>query len=363
MQTRASSKPPSTRDIARVLGLSHSTVAEGLRNNPNIKLETRKRVQAAAKALGYRRNPLVGAVMSRMRRQRGSEFQGVVAIVDLDGVKGRPPGSACYHRELAEGASERAVELGFKAEIFHARGHRICGQPIDAALRKCDIHGLLLLPVRDRSIMAGHDWSRHAAVYADCETGQPAFHNICPDHYNAMRLAIRRLCALGYRRPGLILQQSEEARLHCRWEDAWWLSQAGPDKHLKVPPLVMPEMERSVFFKWFGEYDPDVVICHNPVAMDWMRAWGAKIPGTHGFCCLNITKNPDIACSGLDQQPYLVGARGIELVIGQIYRNEYGLPEHPSTTTIPALWVDGLTLRPMPADGASAPTATATISL
>jgi hypothetical protein len=33
------------------------------------------------------------------------------------------------------------------------------------------------------------------------------------------------------------------------------------------------------------------------------------------------------------------------LVIGQLYRNEYGIPAHPSTTTVPALWVDGLTVR------------------
>ncbi|OAM89034.1 LacI family transcriptional regulator [Termitidicoccus mucosus] len=357
MQTLAFSKKPSTRDIARALGLSHSTVSEGLRNNPNIKLETRKRVQAAAKALGYQRNPLVGAVMSRMRRQCGSAFQGVVAIVDLDGAEGRPPSSASYHRELAEGAGDRAVELGFKSEIFRARDHGICGQPIDAILQERDIYGVLLLPVKDRSTMAGHDWSRHSAVYADCETGQPALHNICPDHYNAMRLVIGRLRALGYRRPGLVLQKSEEDRLPCRWEDLWWFGQGGPGKRPKVHPLVMPEMEHGGFSEWFRKHNPDVVIGHDAVVMDWMRACGAKIPDTHGFCCLNITKNPDIACSGLDQQPRLVGARGIELVIGQIYRNEHGLPEHPSTTTIPALWVDGVTLRTL-RGGVAVPAAT-----
>jgi hypothetical protein len=37
--------------------------------------------------------------------------------------------------------------------------------------------------------------------------------------------------------------------------------------------------------------------------------------------------------------------RGVETLIAQIHRNEYGVPEIPSTTTIPAAWVDGPTLR------------------
>jgi LacI family transcriptional regulator len=84
-----------------------------------------------------------------------------------------------------------------------------------------------------------------------------------------------------------------------------------------------------------------------------MKRTGPQAPGKSNFSdlildtVLNITKNPDTACSGLDLQPRLVGVRGIELVIGQIYRNEYGFPAHPSTTTIPALWVDGVTLRTM----------------
>jgi LacI family transcriptional regulator len=44
--------------------------------------------------------------------------------------------------------------------------------------------------------------------------------------------------------------------------------------------------------------------------------------------------------------------RGVELLIAQIHRNEYGVPEIPSTTTIPAAWVDGPTLRHSPASPA-----------
>jgi LacI family transcriptional regulator len=50
-------------------------------------------------------------------------------------------------------------------------------------------------------------------------------------------------------------------------------------------------------------------------------------------------------CAGLDLQPRALGSRGVELLIGQLQRNERGIPDWPSTTTIPAQWVDGPTLR------------------
>jgi LacI family transcriptional regulator len=56
-----------------------------------------------------------------------------------------------------------------------------------------------------------------------------------------------------------------------------------------------------------------------------------------------------VPCAGLDLQPWLLGVRGVELLVAQIRRNECGLPEIPSTTTVPAVWIGGPTLRQNPA--------------
>lgn len=40
-----------------------------------------------------------------------------------------------------------------------------------------------------------------------------------------------------------------------------------------------------------------------------------------------------------------LGARAVELVIGQLLHNEFGIPAEPSLTTIPAKLVEGPTLR------------------
>ena len=53
---------PSLRDLARTLGLSHTTVSEALRNSPRVSAATRQRVLKAARVAGYRANPLAGAL-------------------------------------------------------------------------------------------------------------------------------------------------------------------------------------------------------------------------------------------------------------------------------------------------------------
>jgi LacI family transcriptional regulator len=49
-------------------------------------------------------------------------------------------------------------------------------------------------------------------------------------------------------------------------------------------------------------------------------------------------------CAGLDLQPHVLGARAAELLVAQLQRNERGVPEWPTTTMIPARWVDGPSL-------------------
>jgi len=75
--------PPTLRTLARALGLSRTTVSDALRGSPRVKSATVERVRAEAKAAGYERNPLTGAVMSQLRRSRGQQFRGVLAALEV----------------------------------------------------------------------------------------------------------------------------------------------------------------------------------------------------------------------------------------------------------------------------------------
>ncbi len=335
---------PSLRELARSLGLSHTTVSEALRASPRVKAETRERVLKAAHDLGYRHNPLAGALMSEMRRSRSGTFRGVLAVIDLDSPEKRPAANAPWHSELTRGASERALELGFKIEPFVMGRNDLSLTRLDSILKSRGIHGVLLLPVSEDPDLTQLDWTTYAGVYADYIIEHPGLHSVCSDHYRSMVTTLPRLHALGYRRAGLVLNRHHDERLLHRWEAAFRVYYYHHHDATAVPPLVIPEITRPEFTRWFNTNKPDVVLCHRAEVIEWMEACGAHVPATHGFFCLNVIMNV-VPCAGLDLQPWLLGVRGVELLIAQIHRNEYGVPEMPSTTMIPAVWVDGPTLR------------------
>ena len=63
------SKSITIYDIAKEVGLSHTTVSQALRGLPSVKEETRVRVQEAAHRLGYRRNNFASSLRMGASRQ------------------------------------------------------------------------------------------------------------------------------------------------------------------------------------------------------------------------------------------------------------------------------------------------------
>jgi LacI family transcriptional regulator len=327
-----------------VLGLSRTTVSDALRGSPRVDPKTAQRVNEAARAAGYRRNPLAGALMSELRRSRGGAFRGVIAAVDFS-EPARPDNARQYHRELVAGAEARAAGMGFKVERFSVGHAGVSVQRLDSILQSRGISGVILLPAWDEPDLSNLDWTRFAGIYTDYIIERPALHSVCPDHYRSLLAALERLAALGYRKPGLFVLKHQDERLQYRWGAAFRAFQAGHPA-IKAVPLFQPEaVTPADFMKWFRRHQPDVVLGHNTDAIAWMKECGARVPETHAFVSINLHMRAQ-PCAGLDLQPRTLGARAVELLIAQLQRNETGIPEWPSNTTIPGRWVDGPTVRP-----------------
>ena len=334
----------SVRELAKVLGLSHTTVSDALRGSPRVKESTREKVLAAAKEHGYQYNPLAGALMSQMRRSRADTFRGVIAVVDLESFKQRPEVFERYHREVMKGAEKAAGKMGFKVEFFALGSEGISVDRLNSILISRGIQGILILPAGSSPELSVLDWSHFSGVYTDYIIEHPAIDSVCSNHYRSMFLVLGKLQELGYKRPGLVMHLDHDSRLLHRWEAAYRIYNEYYAEFDQVKPLVVPELEESTFQTWFKEHKPDVVLCHRTRVMRWMESVGASIPDTHGFCCLNVQNSP-VPVAGLTLQPHLIGERAMELLVSHIYGNKYGIPETASTTTIPSAWVDGPTIR------------------
>lgn len=335
------------RTLASLLQLSRATVSAALRDTGRISAATKARVRAAAQQAGYRHNPLAGALMSELRRSRTGTFRGVVAALELR-ERDRPAHGA-FHDELLAGARERATKLGFKLEHLNLEASPASMGRINQILHSRNISGLLLLPSWHPANFAALDWSRFAGVYTDYNLVQPNLHSVCGEPYTLTILALERLRALGYRRPGLVIETFRNERLHRRHTAAYQAYYASFALPRPVPALVTAELSQRTFQRWFQRHAPDVVLCHFTDVLDWMEACGARVPDTHGFVCLNLL-NRARPCTALDLQPREIGGRGMELVVAQLHSNARGIPTTATRTTIPPRWVEGPTTRPVAAN-------------
>ncbi|MEV0619087.1 LacI family DNA-binding transcriptional regulator [Nonomuraea sp. NPDC050404] len=64
-------RPPVMADVAREAGVSHQTVSRVLNDHPNVRADTRARVEAAITQLGYRRNLVARALVTKRSRTLG----------------------------------------------------------------------------------------------------------------------------------------------------------------------------------------------------------------------------------------------------------------------------------------------------
>lgn len=332
------------RALARELRLSPTTVSEALRGVARVSAATAAQVRAAAQAAGYRCNPLVGAVMSQVRRAGGQRFRGALGVIDLE-ESDRPPGAVAFHQAVAAGARRRSAELGFSLARFVVGPDGLQPERLNAVLATRNIGGLLVLPAFWEIHLEALDWNRLAAVYLDRIIQHPALHCVSVGHYDAMWMVMEELAARGYRRPGLVLQRQQDERLRHRWEGGF-LTFCEYDARMEpAPVLVAPQIDELRFTGWFRRNRPDVVLGHGSHCLDLIQLAGGRVPETVGFVSLNYSMLGGRTCAALDLQPELLGSLGTDLLVGQILRGECGIPASPSHTSSPARWVEGPTLR------------------
>lgn len=334
------------RDLARQLRLSPTTVSEALRGKARVAKSTMERVRVAAKAAGYNYNALAGRVMSQVRTAAVGRFRGAIALLDIE-ERGRPPGATRFHKSLSAGAAQRTCDLGFSLDRFLLGPAGLSPARLNAVLAARGIEGLLVLPAFDEIDLETIDWSRTSAIYLDRVIRHPRLHSVSADHFGAMCDVLHRLCVRGYRRPGLVLQQQQDERLQRRWEGAFLASCSCSSPMHAVRILVADAVDRDTFSEWFRDQRPDVVLGHGTGLLAWIRSTGVSVPRECGFVSLNAALC-EVPCAAIDLLPEQIGARGAELLIGQLLRGETGLPVLACNTSVPSAWRDGPTVRPSP---------------
>ena len=339
---------PSLSSIASVCGVSTATVSRALSGHAAVHDATRRKIAAVARRHGYRRNDLVGKLMSHVRAGRAHRFLGNLAAIHVPSV-GQPRLLPAQRRIMA-GAKERALELGFQLYEFSMGHDGLAPGGYARMLRARGVQGVIFLYAEPSELTAAFPWNDFASIEIDYGQRVPLLHTVCLDHYMSLTAALARLHAQGYRRMGMFLARFKDDRIAHKWSGAFSSFQRFSRAVGKVPVLMADNIGEAEFLRWHRRYQPDLVIGHVDEAVTWLQRAGVAVPGETAFFNLNWSerKRP---CAGLDPRLELQGEVAAETLIAQIQRGERGQPVDARTIMVSAQWVDGPTLRRATAAG------------
>jgi LacI family transcriptional regulator len=183
---RAVNRPPTIHDVARLARVSIGTVSKAMNGNGRLSVETRARVTAVARQLGFRPNHLAQSL------HRGQSF--TVGVISNDNF-GR------FAMPIVEGLAECLAEQ--RISVF------MCNATDDPALEARHVESLLAKRV-DGLVVTGRRADRRPplqtplgglpALYVFSQTDDPDALCLLPDDLGGARLACDHLVRLGRRR-------------------------------------------------------------------------------------------------------------------------------------------------------------------
>ncbi len=188
MATRQKHRP-TIIDVARLAGVSKSTVARALSDSSNVTEETRERVLRAVKKTGYERNHL-----ARSLRSGRSHMLGLVV----------PDIANPFWAEVARGAQDKAAENGASLLVFSSDWNPEREASHLRALRQARVDGALVNPVED-SIDDLERFGMPVVLIGSSAERFPELPSVGSDIVQGVRLGLDRLAQLGHSHPCVLV--------------------------------------------------------------------------------------------------------------------------------------------------------------
>ena len=343
--------PPITmRIIADQVGYSKNTVSLALRGDPQIPATTRDLIRKAADRLGYRPNAIVSHLIAQLRAGRTARFQAKLALVNAH----RDPKAFRTHATIpayVRGCEQRGLKLGYTFDHFWLHDPKLKAESWIRILRTRGIKGIIIVGLMDHNQLPPSlqsVWAAYPCVVTGVRTRDPALSFSCVDHHDLVIQAFERALALGYQRPALVVEERIDRLVEGRFSGAMLTAQQSLPATRRVPAFLQIEparTDRRLFHRWFDRHQPDVLLSLYNIVFPWLKDHGQRVPQDVGVIQLEWRES-HAEISGMNQHNDAVGEAAVDMVVGQIHRNESGIPAFPRATLIGASWIDGQSVRP-----------------
>ncbi len=317
-----------------------------LRGSPRISAATTKLVAKAAASLGYQPDPTLTRLMSYLRQGEARQ----IATLGMITVREKPAAwrENSHLRRHYDAALARGAELGFRVEELWLGAPNLTPKRMKEILLARGIEGLFVFSGYNWKYFQDFDFSPFScATYGRWNGSQKLMDRAGENYYLDILRVITELGALGYKRPGLVLESELDDRTGHLYSAGFLWSQQGPANR-KVPILMSEQMDEKQFGRWFRKHRPDAVIAHTPTAADylrWLAKLGARVPDDVGFAALDININDSLKPSGIRQDSERIGAAVVDMIATKLQRGERGLSPSPRILMFEGDWVAGNTTR------------------
>jgi LacI family transcriptional regulator len=340
-------KKPTLIDVAHKAGVSKATASRALQNHPRQSRETCERVQAVAKEMGYIRHPLVSALMTEIRKKRPSTLNTTLALVHGYHMEFDPPPSLIH---LRKGAIEAAETNGYKLEEFFLWEPGMTPQRLISILASRGIYGVIFEQIilkQVQEVKLPIDLSKFAAVAIEFSLQEPNLNRVDIDQYNGLLMAFKETRKRGYHRIGLVTNRNEEHLCQKKRLAAMYLVHQTIPVSQRIPPLVTNDYVTELgtqLPEWIKKHKVEAILSPRRLLPKELGALGFKVPDDIGFAQLMVAENQIDGYSGVMPRWTMVGEIAVNQVIGLLNRNDFGVPQYPTATYAPGVWVDGDTL-------------------
>jgi DNA-binding LacI/PurR family transcriptional regulator len=339
----------SLRRIAATLDLSPSAVSLALRNSPKIPATTRQRVAAEAERIGYRPNAKLKELMSQLRHSGVQAKEACIGVISLYDTP-RPWERSLHLTRVFDSMQCRADELGYRLEPLWLRAPGMTLSRFRTILDTRGIQALLCFGSPDLSEPFPAELDHYAIVTQGLSIST-SLNRVTSHFYNDLTAALNKVHSRGYRRPGLVLGYYEEQRSAHAYTSAY----LGWCEHIFGTPLVVPvlrtnRVEEKPLIQWINKHKPDVVLfVHLYDALGELQAVlkrnGIHAPEDLGVVAVSQILE-DTPFTGMQQNQKLMGTWAVELLVGRILNQDFGIPTNPRIEMVESRWVEGKTLRP-----------------
>lgn len=183
---------PTIIDIARMAGVSKSTVSRALSGAENISEDARQRVLDVVKSAGYQRNQMAQSLRSGRTGMLG------LVIPDIANP---------FWAEVARGAQDRAAEANSTLLIFSSDWKADRQASHLKALLQARVDGAIVNPVDD-SIETLDRFGTPTVLIGSSAENFPGISSVGSDIVQGVNLGLSHLFAMGHRRPVLLVAAS-----------------------------------------------------------------------------------------------------------------------------------------------------------